>query len=57
MFKDFYSKVEREIAKQLKYVNVDNCGEYKGPFENYCKSHGIRLEKTVSKTPQENGVV
>jgi hypothetical protein len=36
--------------------SVDNGGEYKGPFEEYCKSHGIRLEKTVPKTSQHNGV-
>ena len=28
-----------------------------GPFENYCKLYGIRLEKIVPKTPQQNGVV
>jgi transposase InsO family protein len=35
---------------------ADNGGEYRGPFEEYCRSHGIRLEKTVPKTPQHNGV-
>ena len=56
-FKDFHVKVERQIDKQLKYVRADNDGEYRGPFEQYCRSHGIRLEKTVPKTPQQNGVV
>ena len=28
-----------------------------GPFESYCKIHGIRLEKTVPKTSQQNGIV
>ena len=50
-------KVERQIDKQLKFVRADNDGEYRGPFEQYCKSHDIGLEKTIPKTPQQNGVV
>jgi transposase InsO family protein len=56
MFKVFHIKVERETEKQLKCVRADNGGEYRGPFEEYYRSHGIRLEKTVPKTPQHNGV-
>jgi transposase InsO family protein len=56
VFKVFHMKVERETGKQLKCVRADNGGEYRGPFEEYCRSHGIRLEKTVPKTPQHNGV-
>jgi hypothetical protein len=56
VFKAFHMKVERETGRQLKCVRADNGGEYRGPFEEYCRSHGIRLEKTVSKTPQHNGV-
>ena len=50
-------KVERQTGKQLKSVKADNGGEYRGPFEQYCRSYGIRLEKMVPKTPQQNGVV
>ncbi|PKI45901.1 hypothetical protein CRG98_033700 [Punica granatum] len=46
--------VERETGMKLKCVRADNGGEYRGPFENYCKTHGIKLEKTVPKTPQQN---
>jgi hypothetical protein len=56
VFKIFHMKVERETGKQLKCVRADNGGEYRGPFEEYCRSHVIRLEKTVPKTPQHNGV-
>ena len=49
-------KVERQTGKQLKSVKADNDGEYRGPFEQFCRSHGIRLEKTVPNTPQQNGV-
>ena len=55
-FKDFHVKVERQIGKQLKSARANNGGEYKGPFEQYCGSHGIRLEKMVPKTPQQNSV-
>ena len=56
VFKDFHVKVERQTSKQLKSVKADNGGEYRGQFEQYCRSHGIKLEKTVLKTPQQNGV-
>ena len=45
IFKDFHVKVKRQTGKQFKSVKVDNSGEYKGPFEQYCRSHGIKLEK------------
>ena len=48
MFKFFYAYVERETKK--KCVRTDNGGEYRGPFEQYCRSHGIRLEKAILKT-------
>ena len=40
----------------MKAVRANNGGEYRGPFEEYCRLHGIRLEKTPAKTPQLNGV-
>ncbi|PKI43124.1 hypothetical protein CRG98_036503 [Punica granatum] len=49
--------VERETGMKLKCVRSDNGGEYRGPFENYCRIHGIKLERTVPKTPQQNGLV
>ncbi|KAI4299912.1 hypothetical protein L6164_033332 [Bauhinia variegata] len=52
----FHASVERETSRKLKCVRADNGGEYRGPFERYCKDHGIKLEKTVPKTPQQNGV-
>ena len=54
VFKVFHMKVERETGRQLKCVSVDNGGEYRGPFEEYCKSHDIRLEKTMPKTPHHS---
>lgn len=46
----------KERGKKLKCIRADNGGEYRGPFEKYCKDYGIKLQKTVPKTPQENGV-
>ena len=55
-FKEFQARVERETGRKLKVVRADNGGEYRGPFESYCNGQGIKLEKTVPKTPQLNGV-
>ena len=51
-FKELHAIIERETSRKLKAIRADNGGEYKGPFECYCKLHGILLEKTVPKTPQ-----
>ena len=56
MFKHLHASDERKIGRLLKCVRVDNDGEYMGPFENYCKEHDIKLEKTIPKTSQHNGV-
>lgn len=55
-FKFFNTYVEREIRRKLKSIRADNNSEYKGPFKQYYRSHGITLEKIVPKTPQQNGV-
>ena len=52
IFKHFHASVERETRRQLKCIRSDNGGEYKGPFEYYCKTHGIKLERIVPKIPQ-----
>ena len=49
--------VEIETGKKLKCLRSDNGGEYfSNEFDRYCSEHGIRREKTVSRTPQGNGV-
>ena len=55
-FKYFQAKVERKTGKKLKCVRSDNGGEYIGPFDQYCRTQGIRHQMTVKKTPQQNGV-
>ena len=48
--------VERQSDKKLKYIRSDNGGEYRRPFDVYCRQHGIKHEKTPPKTPQLNGL-
>ena len=49
--------VENETKKWLKCPLFDNGGEYcNNEFDSYCSYHGIRREKKVLGTPQENGV-
>ena len=56
IFKFFHTYIERETRRKLKCVKVYNGSEYRGPFKQYCRSHGIRLEKIVPKTHQQNGI-
>jgi hypothetical protein len=49
--------VENETGKRLKCLGSNNGGEYCiKEFDDYCSYHGIHREKTVPRTPQENGV-
>ena len=50
--------VENETGKKLKCFKSDNGGEYYShEFEDYFSTNGIRRQKIVPRTPQENGVV
>jgi hypothetical protein len=56
-FKKWKALVQNETGKSLKCLRSDNEGEYcNKEFDDYCSYHGIRREKTVPRTPQENGV-
>ena len=57
IFQQYQVRVEREIGRKLKCIHTDNGDEYLGPFDKYYAKQGIKYEKTVSKTPQENGIV
>ena len=42
---------------KVKCLRSDNGGEYiDGGFSEYCAAQGIRMEKTIPRTPQQNGV-
>jgi hypothetical protein len=56
-FKKWKALVENETGKRLKCLRLDNGGEYcRKEFYYYYSYHGIHREKTVPRTPQENGV-
>ena len=56
-FKKFHAMAEREKGKPLKCLRIDNRGEYlSNEFKSYCSKKRIRHKKTVSNTPQQNGV-
>ena len=56
-FKKWKALAENETGKRLKCLRSDNGGEYcSKEFDSYCSHNGIRREKTVPGTPQENGV-
>ena len=49
--------VEIETDLKVKCLRSDNGGKYiDGEFSEYCAAHGIRIEKTILGTPQQNGV-
>ena len=49
--------VERETSLKVKCLRSDNGGKnIDGGFSEYCVAQGIRMEKTIPGTPQQNGV-
>ena len=49
--------IEIETCLKIKCLRSDNGGEYiDGRFSEYCTTQGIRMEKTIPRTPQQNGV-
>ncbi|KAL2250008.1 UNVERIFIED_CONTAM: Retrovirus-related Pol polyprotein from transposon TNT 1-94 [Sesamum indicum] len=56
-FRRWRALVENETGLQVKCLRSDNGGEYSSEgIKNYCADHGIRMQKTISGTPQQNGV-
>ncbi|RVW93766.1 Retrovirus-related Pol polyprotein from transposon TNT 1-94 [Vitis vinifera] len=56
-FKKWKAIVETKIGLKVKCLRSDNGGEYiDGGFSEYCAAQGIRMEKTIPGTPQQNGV-
>ncbi|KAK3009710.1 hypothetical protein RJ639_013759 [Escallonia herrerae] len=54
-FKKWKALVENETGNKVKCLKSDNGGEYRnGGFQEYCSNNGIRLIRTVKRTPQEN---
>ncbi|KAL2231966.1 UNVERIFIED_CONTAM: Retrovirus-related Pol polyprotein from transposon TNT 1-94 [Sesamum indicum] len=56
-FRRWRALVENETGLQVKCLKSDNGGEYSSEgIKNYCADHGIRMQKTIPRTPQQNGV-
>ena len=56
-FKKWKAMVETETGLKVKCLRSDNGREYiDGGFSKYCTAYGIKMEKTIFGTPQQNGV-
>jgi hypothetical protein len=57
-FKIYKEMVENEMDSRIKCLRSDNGGEFTSKeFMDYCRSHGIKRQFSVARTPQHNGVV
>ncbi|KRY61318.1 Retrovirus-related Pol polyprotein from transposon TNT 1-94 [Trichinella britovi] len=56
-FKDFIAMVERQTSKKVKCLRTDNGRKYMNSmFAEFLARKGIRHERTIPETPQQNGV-
>ncbi|POM63483.1 Putative retroelement [Phytophthora palmivora] len=56
-FMIFKAALENAMGQRIKRLRPDNGGEYTGrQFEAYLNNSGIKHEKTVPYTPQQNGL-
>jgi transposase InsO family protein len=57
-FKVFKALTKNQIGKRLKAVSSDRGGEFSSrDFKEFFYKHGIKIEYTIPRTPQQNGVV
>jgi transposase InsO family protein len=51
-------KIYKEMDSKIKCLRSNNGGEFTSKeFIDYCNSHGIKMQFSVARTPQHNGVV
>jgi hypothetical protein len=56
-FKQWKTLIENQTGKKIKRLRTDNGMEFcGGEFNKFCKDEGIARHRTVSHTPQQNGV-
>ena len=56
-FVEWKALVEKSSGHQVKILRTDNGGEYTSTqFESFLRAEGIRHERTVLKTPEQNGI-
>ena len=54
-FLEWKALVEKSSGRKLKVFRTDNGGEYTSTkFQDYLKAEGVRHERTVPKTPEQN---
>ncbi|GBL86962.1 Retrovirus-related Pol polyprotein from transposon TNT 1-94 [Araneus ventricosus] len=57
IFKEYLSRVQRELGRKLKSVRTDNGMEFcHKDFETFLRDLGIRIERTSFYTPELNGI-
>jgi transposase InsO family protein len=57
-FKQWKTLIENQTGKKIKRLRTDNGMEFcVGEFNKFYKDEGIARHRTVSHTPQQNGVV
>ena len=57
-FKDLKTLVENERETKIKCLRSDNGGEFTSKeFDLFCETHGIKRQFSVTRTPQQNGIV
>jgi transposase InsO family protein len=57
-FKIYKEMVENEMDSRIKFLRLDNGGEFTSKeFMDYCSNHGIKRQFSIARTPQQNGVV
>jgi transposase InsO family protein len=56
-FQEFTSAAEVEIGEKIRYLRIDNRGEYtSNEFSNYLLEHRIHYQFICANTPQQNGI-
>jgi len=56
--KSFKSLNEYETDLKIKCLRLDNGGEFtSNEFESLCETHGIKIQYSTTRTPQQDGVV
>ena len=55
-FKEWQAEIEKRTDRRVKVLGTDNGGEYTSKkFQDHLKACGIRHERTIPKTPEQNG--
>ncbi|GKE08532.1 retrovirus-related pol polyprotein from transposon TNT 1-94, partial [Tanacetum coccineum] len=57
ILKSFITEIENLVDKKVKIIRCDNGTEFKNKvMSEFCEKKGIKMEFSVARTPQQNGV-